>query len=202
MEQALKVSRQGNGQQRAVFPDVRRTGSLGVLYSLECQKDVRELFEMVKWIREKGLESGVLAIENVKCFKDDAQRSAFVEELEGGGTGVTFVGRKQLDWIGVPQQGAAADFLKQRFDLLVVMNDSGCFALEYLALKADAAFVVGIEDCTAGHCREPYNMVLARSGKNARPGKDDRSAEGGATPVEYLQQLFDYLESMNREPEE
>ncbi len=188
LEQAFKGRQQGDGQlRRPVFPDVAGIRCVGILYKVESQEDLGRLEELAGWAGDKGYLVLIVAVETEKCFKDDLQRAGFVEELaaryDRGEVKVCFVGRKELSGIGVPKAGAIDSFLQQKLDILVSLNDNGNFTLEYLALKADAAFEVGLEPREAGH----YDMVLA-------------PASGMPAPAEYMQQLFDYLRNMNQEP--
>lgn len=182
LEQALRGRQQGNGRQRPVFPDVAGIRNVGILYKVESQEDLGRLEELAGWAGAKTeVKFSIVAVETARCFKDDLQKESFVEGLKGEhpGTEIIFVGRKELSGIGVPKAGAIDSFLQQKLDILVSLNDNGNFTLEYLALKADAAFAVGMDQHEAWH----YNMVLAHGGK-------------AVAPAEYMQQLFDYLENM------
>lgn len=187
LEQALRGRRQGNGRQRPVFPDVARIRKVGILCKVESQEDLGRLAELAGWTGAKTeVKFSIVAVEAARCFKDDLQKDSFVEGLKGGhpGTEINFVGKNELSGIGIPQSGTIDFFLQQKLDILVSLNDNGNFTLEYLALKVDAAFVVGMEQRDAGQ----YDMVLA-------------PAAGIPAPAEYMRQLFDYLENMSRKEE-
>ncbi|MBQ7772940.1 MAG: hypothetical protein IJ383_02565 [Bacteroidales bacterium] len=215
LEQVWKDRRREDGQQCGpVFPDVKGSMCVGILFSAGTEEDLRRLEELAGWaavkaggIKEAGdkdaageaahgsgcaeelqqIKFSILAVETARCFKNDRLRESFVERLRGGsgGTDIIFVGKEDISAVGVPRKGESGDFLSRNFDMLVVIGgNGGDFTLEYLAGKASAAFVVGIEPREAGY----YDMVLAPAGRIA-------------SPVEYLQQLFAYLANMSLKQE-
>jgi len=180
---------QGRVQEVVVFPDMERLGSVGLLCCLEDEADVEQLKEAVILLKEKGLNINVLAFAEGKVLskrgilKRDGLMEAFNLQSASGENGnfrLFILNKKDVDWAGVPKQEAISDFVGKRYDLLIVPDNTGCFTLEYLVSRVEASFKVGMVE----RSEHLFNMILSQS-------------ESDFTMAQYLQQLFDYLCSMN-----
>ena len=181
---------------RQVFPQMGALKRVGVLCKVDSMADVQAFEELVQFLSGKGnLQDAVrgawarmsgtgselsgMVVEGKKCFKDNAAREAFVEFCKGAGFG--FLPKGATDWKGVPDPVYVKGMSGTELDLLVSLNPSEDFTLEYFALACPSHFTTGVHPDGL----VPYSLVL-------EPGEES------LTFKEYVGRLMEYLENMQQ----
>jgi hypothetical protein len=133
------------------------------------------------WARMSGTGSQLsgMVVEGKKCFRDNAAREAFVEYCKGAG--FEFLPKGATDWKGVPDPKYVKWMSGTELDLLVSLNPSEDFTLDYLAMMCPSHFTTGVHPDGP----VPYSLVL-------EPG------EGSLTFKEYVGRLMEYLQNMQQ----
>ena len=149
--------------------------------------DVQAFEELVQYLSGTGELLGALdgsqlsgmGVEGKKCFKDNAAREAFVEFCKGAG--FEFLPKGATDWKGIPDPKYVKWMSGTELDLLVSLNPSEDFTLDYLAMMCPSHFTTGVHPDGP----VPYSLVL-------EPG------EGSLTFKEYVGRLMEYLQNMQQ----
>ena len=144
-------------------------------------KQVRNITFLFKLEGDGDIEATQEIIKVAKAFKDEAQRIEFSAEVCEP-NGVVFVGKKELNWLGIPQGGKESGVLEADNDLLIALNDNGNFTLEYLVTRAKGRCIVGMENKP----QMPYNIIL----EQATAHKGEHASAG------YVKQLLAYLRNI------
>ena len=182
-EALAERSAKQNGQQ--IFLNFGEISSVGFLYALESDDDFDTLSQIIEEFRRWGIQFKGLVIEGTKLFKNDALREEYAQEcLEDG---VTFVPQSLLNWVGVMAWQESADagaeideFFSNHFDLFVSLNQKQNFTVDYLTMRADADFIVGMHN----NPKLPFTLVIENS-------KEDFSY------TQYISSLFSFLKQVN-----
>ena len=165
---------------RQVFPQMGALGRIGVLCKVESMADVQAFEELVQFLPANcAAELSGMVVEGKKCFRDNAAREAFVEFCKGAGFG--FLPKGATDWKGVPDPKYVKWMSGTELDLLVSLNPSEDFTLDYLAMMCPSHFTTGVHPDGP----VPYSLVL-------EPG------EGSLTFKEYVGRLMEYLQNMQQ----
>ncbi|MBQ6574223.1 MAG: hypothetical protein IIX41_07920 [Bacteroidales bacterium] len=172
---------------RQVFPQMGAMGRIGVLCKVESMADVQAFEELVQYLSGTGQLPGTsdraqlsgMVVEGKKCFRDNAARDSFVAFCKGAG--FEFLPKGATDWKGVPDPEYMKVLSDKEFDLLVSLNPSEDFTLEYLAMACPSHFTTGVHPDGP----VPYSLVL-------EPG------EGSLTFKEYVGRLMEYLQNMQQ----
>lgn len=172
---------------RQVFPQMGSLGRVGVVCKVESLADVQAFEELVQFILGSAFQAGDksgaeviiagMVMEGKKCFKDKGDRDTFVEFCKV--SGFDFLPKEGTDWKGVPDSKYINWLVKGEFDLLISLNPSEDFTLEYLSMICPSRFVTGVHPSE----KVPYCLVL-------EPG------EGSLSFKEYVEKLLSYLRNM------
>lgn len=161
------------------FINLGDISSLGFVYALTSQESVKDLMEIYRLLKAKGIPFKGLVIEGRKKFLDKGtqQGNADLEELMQS-VFLQFVPYEKLNWIGVVAPDQVEEFFKSQTDVFISFNQTGCFTLDYIiAAYVDSPVRIGMENTP----NIPYSMVVE--------GQDKTYLE----PIEYLEQIFHYL---------
>ena len=172
---------------RQVFPQMGALKRVGVLCKVDSMADVQAFEELVQFLSGTGELLGALdgsqlsgmVVEGKKCFKDNAAREAFVEFCKGAG--FEFLPKGATDWKGIPDPKYVKWMSGTELDLLVSLNPSEDFTLDYLAMMCPSHFTTGVHPDGP----VPYSLVL-------EPGEES------LTFKEYVGRLMEYLENMQQ----
>ena len=164
-----------------VFLNLKQVRNIVFLYKLEGEGDVEITKEIIKELKATKIPVKGVVVEVAKAFKDEAQRIGFSAEVcEPNGT--VFIGKKALNWLGIPVGGKENDILQNDNDLVIALNDNGNYTLEYLVTRANGRCIIGMENKPL----MPYNIILEQS----------MSHKGEHASAEYVKQLLAYLRNI------
>lgn len=164
-----------------VFLNLKQVKNITFLHKLEGDGDIAATTEIINELKSTNIPVKGVVVEVAKAFKDEAQRSEFAAEVCEP-NGVVFVGKKELNWLGIPQGGKEKDILEGENDLLIALNDNGNFTLEYMVTRAKGKCIVGMENKP----QMPYNLILEQT--SAHKGEHASAA--------YIKQLLAYLRNI------
>ena len=162
-----------------VFPTNDKLGDVAVVFKMDKGEDAVQLMTMVERLMLQGAQFKYVAVETGKCFKENRLRNEFVQWCNDKNVG--YIGKSDVKWSGAPVAIPQHEVFNAAFDMLVVMNDTCNFTIDYLALNVKAKFIVGNKESSF----IKHNLVLETSNKNF-------------TAMEYMENLFDYLRKMSR----
>ena len=163
------------------FLNLKQVRNITFLFKLEGDGDIEATQEIIKELKSTKIPVKGVVVEVAKAFKDEAQRIEFSAEVCEP-NGVVFVGKKELNWLGIPQGGKESGVLEADNDLLIALNDNGNFTLEYLVTRAKGRCIVGMENKP----QMPYNIIL----EQATAHKGEHASAG------YVKQLLAYLRNI------
>lgn len=172
---------------RQVFPQMGALKRVGVLCKVDSMADVQAFEELVQYLSGTGELLGALdgsqlsgmVVEGKKCFKDNVARETFVEYCKGAG--FEFLPKGATDWKGIPDPKYVKWMSGTELDLLVSLNPSEDFTLDYLAMMCPSHFTTGVHPDGP----VPYSLVL-------EPGEES------LTFKEYVGRLMEYLQNMQQ----
>lgn len=167
---------------RAVLHNFEELRSIGFCFVLNGQADVEQYRQVTDFLAGLGIPFSGTVVELKSSFAGSAAREEFRTALEDN---VVFIGKDELDWIGVPVgeelNSRIVSLFQQHFSLFLVLGPTASFTLEYLSHKINADCIAGMENSS----RFPFTFVL-------EPDK------GGFQYADYLVSLFNYLKIINR----
>ncbi len=164
-----------------VFLNLRQVRNITFLFKLECDGDVGAAKGIINELNSTGIPVKGVVVEVSKIFKDEQQRIEFSAEVCEP-CGVVFIGKKELNWLGIPVAGKEKNVLEGDNDLLIAFNDNGNFTLEYLVTRAKGKCIVGMENKP----NLPYNVVFENS----------IAHKGEHASAEYVKHLLEYLKNI------
>ena len=165
-----------------VFLNLKQVKSIAFLFKLEGDADIEPAKEIIKELKSTKIPVTGIIVEAAKSFKEQSLRDEFIEGTCKG-NGVAFIGKKSLNWLGIPQGINEIDeFYKTKYDLVVALNDNGNFTLEYLATRSRANCIAGMENKP----NMPYNIVFEQS----------IAHKGEHASADYVKQLLAYLKNI------
>ncbi len=165
-----------------VFLNLQQVGSMAFLFKLEGEADAEAVKEIHNVLKETNIPLKGVIVEVSKSFKDEVMRGNFIEDFCKENK-LLFIGKNELNWLGIPLMNSEVDeFLGATYDLLISFNDNGNFSLEYLATRAQARYMVGMENKP----NMPYNIVFEQS----------IGHKGEHASAEYMKQLLAYLQNI------
>ena len=103
--------------------------TVGVLFDATSETARKESLEFVKSLEKQGKKVSALGFFNAKQMPENQSFDAFFA--------------KETTWTGTPKSPKAADFVKQKFDLLLTLNPDELPPLEWLAAQSQSAFKIG-----------------------------------------------------------
>ena len=103
--------------------------SVGVLFDATSEKSRKESLEFIQALEKKGKKVSALGYFNLKRAPENQSFDSFFA--------------KETSWLGKPKSEKAAEFVKQKFDLLLTLNPDELPPLEWLAAQSQSAFKVG-----------------------------------------------------------
>lgn len=182
---------------RQIFPQIGNLTRVGVLCKVENLADVQAFEELLLSFSGDGATDNGMAcmcrfdvafnltnvelhgvvLEGNKCFKDKASKVDFQEFCTNHG--ILFVPKECRDWKGIPESAGLFEFYKKNTDLLISLDTSQDFTLEYIAYRSSSRFVSGVHQSKL----VPYSLIL-------EPG------DSSITFKEYVEKLFGYLAMM------
>lgn len=156
-----------------VFLNLKEVKSVGFVFSFTSPEDFEELSQIIAFLKKANLLWQGVVLEGKKGLLKKMRAAAGGEVMVEG---VTFVGKEQMNWAGIPLASALEPFFQSKFDLFISLNPLGDFTLDYIAGGANAKMMMGMKN-TRYHT---YPFVL-------------EAGAGTPTFADYFQQLFHYL---------
>lgn len=171
---------------RTVLHNLEAVRSIGFCFALNGTADVEQYVQIKDFLAAQGILFSGAVIELKNSFAGRAAREEFKSGLEDN---IVFIGKDNLNWIGVPageELEIRIDALfRQHFSLFLVLVPMSSFTMEYISRKINADCIAGMENSS----RFPFTFVL-------EPQKGDFSWAA------YLASLFNYLKIINRPVQE
>jgi hypothetical protein len=130
---------------------------IGLLYDATDQYNFEVVKAYVKNVRNQ--QKDILALGYVD--KKQLPQNQFAQ------FGIDFFTRKQLNWQMIPTTTIVRNFINEKFDILINLNNGKCFPLQYIAAVSQARFRVGRFDKKNVQC---YDMMIDTKGE---PGIKD-----------------------------
>lgn len=168
-----------------VFLNLGNVKSIGFICSAESIDDLDQVNQITEEIAKTGIPYKGLLVEGVTLFKDEPLREEFAQQCSNGN--IVFVPRNQFNWLGelAWQENADAgaeinDFFASHFNLFINLNKNSNFSVDYLTLRANADFIVGMHN----NPKMPFSLILDC-------GNEEFSYS------RYLLGLFDFLGKVN-----
>lgn len=125
---------------------------IGVLYDATDSSNFEIMKAYVKNIRSQQKE--ILALGYVD--KKELPSNQYAQY------GLDFFTRKHLDWKMIPHHIIVQNFIAEKFDILINLNNNSCFPLRYIAALSQARFRVGRFDRRNLMC---YEMMIDTKGE-------------------------------------
>lgn len=139
-----------NGERRlAQVCNLAEAQSIGMLYKIESQESVQNIRKFAKYL--KG-EFGTKMVFMMGYWDNPKESPDFLQTK----VDFEFFTKKELNWAGIPKGGNIDNFLGDKFDILIDMNNYLNVTLRYLLVKSDAKMKVG----RWSQENEPYFDVL------------------------------------------
>lgn len=184
LKEALAV-RKSRNLNKPVFLNLGNVKSIGFICCAETVDDIDEVNQITEEISKTGIPFSGLLVEGATLFKDEPLREEFAEQCRQGN--IVYVPKNQFNWVGelAWQENADAgaeinEFFSNHYDLFINLNKNSNFSVDYLTLRADADFIVGMQN----NPKMPFSLVLECK-------KEDFSYS------RYLQGLFAFLTQVN-----
>ncbi|TAH41527.1 MAG: hypothetical protein EYC69_07780 [Bacteroidetes bacterium] len=129
--------------------------SIGILYDATNERDYEAVKAYVKTVRGQ--------------YKKDILAMGFVDKkklppAQFAQYGLDFFTRSDLDFRLIPNNPIVKNFIEQKFDILINLNNGSCFPLRYIAALSKSRFRVGRYDSKSTSC---YDMMLNLKGEPA-----------------------------------
>lgn len=103
--------------------------TVGVLFDATSETARKESLDFVHSLEKQGKKVSALGFFNLKQAPGNQAFDSFFA--------------KETTWLGQPKSEKAADFSKQKFDLLLTLNPDELSPLEWLAAQSQSAFKIG-----------------------------------------------------------
>jgi len=144
--------------------------TVGILYVVPSEKDFHHINDFVKYLQHNNKVVKALGYTN----------SPYVPHYCFPKLTYDYFSMKEVNWYGKPNSKFAIDFMKNNFDLLIDLNTSPLFTLNYIACLSVSGFKTGIfNDNNVQHYDLMFNV------------KDNISLE------EYITHIKHYLLNIN-----
>lgn len=131
------------------FDDAKK---IGLLYDATDDYNYEVVKQYVKSIRSQ--QKDILALGYVD--KKVLPANQFAQY------GLDFFTRKNLNWQMIPDNPIVTNFINEKFDILINLNNNKCFPLRYIAAVSNARFRVGRFDKKNMIC---YDMMIHLKGE-------------------------------------
>lgn len=129
--------------------DMERVKKIGILWDASIENDFQYLANLNRQMADQGKSVEVLAWIPGKSVPDRLT----------GLTYMKFLKKEDLNWAYIPDSHDARDFIETRFDLLIDINPSAIFSLEYIVSRSPAPMKVG-PDQSADPTSAPYDLMI------------------------------------------
>lgn len=184
LKEAMAV-RKAKNLNNPVFLNLGNVKSIGFICCAETVDEIDEVNQITEEISKTGIKFSGLLVEGATLFKDDPLREEFVQQCSQ--ENIVFVPKSQFNWIGelAWQENADAgaeinEFFSNHYDLFINLNRNSNFSVDYLTLRADADFIVGMHN----NPKMPFSLVLECN-------------KEGFSYSRFLSGLFAFLEKVN-----
>ncbi|MCU0377017.1 MAG: hypothetical protein MUC78_02055 [Bacteroidales bacterium] len=129
--------------------DMDRVKRVGILWDASVENDFQYLANLNRQMVDLGKSVEVLAWIPGKSVPDRLT----------GLTYMKFLKREDLNWAYIPHSKDARGFIDTRFDLLIDINPSSLFCLEYIVSLSVAPMKVG-PDHSSDPVNAPYDLMI------------------------------------------
>jgi hypothetical protein len=129
--------------------DLERVKKVGILWDASVENDFQYLAALNRQMADMGKSTEVLAWIPGNSVPDRLT----------GLTYMRFLKKEELNWAYIPVSRDAKDFMESRFDLLIVINPSSLFCLEYITSLSTAPMKVG-PDNSDDAVNSPYDLII------------------------------------------
>lgn len=167
------------------FINLGDISSLGFVFALTSQESVKDLMDIYKFLKAKGIPFKGVAVEIRKNVfsreavqKGEKPQLVLPDELAQA-IWIKVIPYEKLSWLGAVEEQELKDFFASQTDIFISFNSTGNFTLDHIfASCVESPVRIGMDNNPI----MPYSMVVE--------GKDKTIL----APMEYLQQIFHYLE--------
>lgn len=129
--------------------DMERVKKIGILWDASIENDFQYLASLNRQMADMGKSVEVLAWIPGKSVPDRLT----------GLTYMKFLKKDDLNWAYIPDSQDSREFIETRFDLLIDINPSSLFCLEYMASLSTAPMKVG-PDHAIDPANAPYDLMI------------------------------------------
>lgn len=129
--------------------DLDRVKKVGILWDASIENDFQHLASLNRQMADLGKSVEVLAWVPGKSVPDRLT----------GLTYMKFLKESDLNWAYIPVSQDARDFIGAKFDLLIDLNPSSLFCLEYIVTLSAAPMKVG-PDQSSDPVTAPYDLMI------------------------------------------
>ncbi len=112
--------------------------------------------DILTWGRKKWLEVGIYVFDFRKQGKDGVPH-------ENDGTAIL---RKDLDWLGMPQNGKVSGLLEEKSDVFISLIGNSCPTIDFLCKCTKARFKIGRH----GYKGHAFDMVMTQGDTQEQAG--------------------------------
>jgi hypothetical protein len=129
--------------------DLEKVKKVGILWDATFENDFQHLAALNRQLNEMGKSVEVITWIPGKMVPDRLT----------GLTYMKFLRKSDLNWAFIPASIDAREFMKTNFDLIIDINPSSLFQLNYITFLSNAPMKVG-PDITAEPEKAPYDLMI------------------------------------------
>lgn len=150
----LKKELQADEHRVAKVCNLAEAKSVAMLYKIDSKESLDHLRKFAKYIKSEFGTKKVFML----GYWDDAKENPDFLQVK---VDFEFFTKKDLNWAGIPRGGNIDNFLKEKFDILIDMNDYLDVPIRYLMTKNKSRLKVG----RFSEENEPYFDILIGENK-------------------------------------
>lgn len=133
---SLKKELKSLTTRKVVTTNLNDANSIAFLYKIDSEEDYTKVNKFMKYLKS---EFGTKRIFFLGYWDDAKKDPEFLQtKLD-----FDFFSKKDLNWRGVPAGGNIDNFLSEKFDILIDLNNYFNIPLRYLIIKSPAKMKVG-----------------------------------------------------------
>jgi hypothetical protein len=134
----LTSKRELNNQasRKVITTSLEKANSIVMLYKITAEEDYTKVNNFMKYLKS---EFGMKRVFFLGYWDDAKEDPEFLQSK----LDFDFFSKKDLNWKGIPVGGNIDNFIAEKFDILIDLNNYYNIPLRYLILKSSAKLKVG-----------------------------------------------------------
>ncbi len=133
---SLKKELNNIAARKVVTTSLDAANSIALLYKIHTEEDYKKVNKFMKYLKS---EFGMKRLFFLAYWDDAKKEPDFLQTR----LDFDFFSKKDLNWKGIPAGGNIENFLSEKFDILIDLNNYYNVPLRYLILKSSARMKVG-----------------------------------------------------------